>query len=154
MLEGLYTRTIVPPAVVAEMERGRSIGIDLPDLHKLPWVKIRAPRASDITAVTPDLGAGEKEVIALGIRAEDAVIILDDRLARSCAKTLKWTVTGTLGILLRAKALGRIARIEPLLDQLDSLAFHMSSATREAVLRQAGESATRTIAPLGQQGEK
>lgn len=130
------------------------MGIDLPDVHRLPWVKIQAPRKSDIAVMTSDLGAGEKEVIALGIRAEDAVIILDDRLARSCARTLKLSFTGTLGILLRAKVEGSIARIGPLLDQLDQLAFHVSPATREAVLKQAGESATREIASQGQQSEK
>lgn len=130
------------------------MGIDLPYFQGLPWVKIQAAQRSDIPAVTSDLGAGEKEVIALGTRADNAVVILDDRLARSCAKTLKLAVTGTLGILLRAKAEGRIARIGPLLDHLDRLAFHVSSATREAVLKQAGESAARTIAPPGQHGEK
>lgn len=115
------------------------MGIELPDVRGLPCVKIQAPRKSDIAAVTSDLGAGEKKVIALGIRAEDAVIILDDRLARSCAKTLTLNFTGTLGILLRAKSEGRIARIGPLLDHLDRLTFHLSPATREAVLRQVGE---------------
>ena len=61
------------------------------------------------------LGAGEKEVPALGIQVPDAVIVLDERLGRLHAEALKLNFTGTLGIVLRAKVEGRISRIEPLL---------------------------------------
>ena len=86
-----------------------------------------------------DLGAGEKEVLALGLEVSNALVILDERLGRSYAEALKLTLTGTLGILLRAKVEGRIPRIEPLLTHLDHLGFRLSAKTRVAVLRLAGE---------------
>jgi len=67
------------------------------------------------------------------------VLILDERLARSRAQALKLTFTGTLGILLRAKAEGRLAQIEPVLAHLDRLGFRLSAKTRTAVLKLAGE---------------
>ena len=70
-----------------------------------------------------DLGAGEKEVLALGIQIPGAVVILDERLARLHAEALKLSFTGTLGILLRAKVEGRIACLEPVLAHLDRLGF-------------------------------
>jgi len=85
------------------------------------------------------LGAGEKEVLALGIEVTDAVVILDERLGRWHAERMQLTFTGTLGILLRAKVEGRISRVEPLLTLLDRLGFRLSARTRAAVLRQAGE---------------
>jgi uncharacterized protein len=94
----------------------------------------------DKVPTAADLGAGEKtEVLALGLQVPNAVVILDERLARLHAEALKLTFTGTLGILLHTKAEGRIARLEPLLTQLDRLGFRLSAKTRAAVLKLAGE---------------
>jgi predicted nucleic acid-binding protein len=68
LLAEFYTRTIVPPAVVDELDRGRAIGIDLPDVRALPWLTILAPEGLDKVPSAADLGAGEKEVLALGRR--------------------------------------------------------------------------------------
>jgi predicted nucleic acid-binding protein len=124
---------------VDELERGRSIGTDLPDVRALPWLTIHAPEGLDKAPTAADLGAGEKEVLALGTQVPGAVVILDERLGRLHADLLKLTYTGTLGILLRAKAEGRIPRIEPLLEHLGRLGFRLSGKTRAAVLKLAGE---------------
>jgi predicted nucleic acid-binding protein len=63
----------------------------------------------------------------------------DERLGRLHAEALKLSSTGTLGLLLRAKAEGRIPRIEPSLEHLGRLGFRLSAKTHAAVLRQAGE---------------
>jgi len=56
-----------------------------------------------------------------------ALVIMDERIGRLYAEALKSTFTGALGILLRAKAEGRIPRLEPLLDHLDRLGFRLSA---------------------------
>ncbi|SPF37085.1 conserved hypothetical protein [Candidatus Sulfopaludibacter sp. SbA4] len=122
-----------------ELERGKAIGIDLPDVRAVPWLKIQAPDSLDKVPAVADLGAGEKEVLALGIEVPDALPILDDRLGRLHAEALKLRFTGTLGILLRAKAEGRVPRIEPLVAHLGRLGFRLSAKTHAAVIRQAGE---------------
>jgi predicted nucleic acid-binding protein len=139
LLSEFYTRTIIPPAVVDELERGRAIGVDLPDVRALPWLTIQAPEGLDKVPTAADLGAGEKEVLALGMQVPGAIVILDERLGRLHAQSLKLTFTGTLGILLRAKVAGRIPQIGPLLEQLGRLGFRLSSKTHAAVLTQAGE---------------
>lgn len=121
-----------------ELERGRAIGVDLPDVYALPWLKVQAPEGLDKVPKATDLGAGEREVLALGIHVPGAVVIPDERLGRVHAEALKLTFTGTLGILLRAKVEGRIPRIEPLLAHLDHLRFRLSAKTHAAVLRLAG----------------
>jgi len=139
LLSEFYTQTLIPPAVVSELERGKAIGVDLPDVRALPWLKIQAPEGMDKVPTVADLGAGEKEVLALGMQVPGAVVILDERLGRLHAAVLKLTFTGTLGVFLRAKVEGRIPRIEPLLAHLDRLGFRLSARTHAAVLRQAGE---------------
>jgi predicted nucleic acid-binding protein len=139
LLGEFYTGILVPPAVVRELDRGRSIGIDLPDVRTLSWLTIQSPEGLDKAPAAADLGAGEKEVLALGTQVPGAVVILDERLGRLYADLLKLTFTGTLGILLRAKAEGRIPRIQPLLEHLGRLGFRLSERTRKAILKKAGE---------------
>ncbi len=84
------------------------------------------------------LNAGESEVIALaaelGCRA-----ILDDRKARLLASKMGVPVTGTVGLLLKAKESGHVAAIAPLLATLEAHQFHISRELVAEALRLAGE---------------
>jgi predicted nucleic acid-binding protein len=67
-------------------------------------------------------------------------IILDDRKAREVAQRLGVAVTGTVGLLLKAKQEGVIPEVRPLLDALDANQFRIGAALRAEALRLAGES--------------
>jgi len=82
LLAEFYAQTLIPPAVVDELERGRAIGVDLPDVRAVPWLKIQAPEGLDKVPTTADLGAGEQEVLALGMQVPGAVVIPHERLGQ------------------------------------------------------------------------
>jgi len=65
--------------------------------------------------------------------------MVDDRPARRLASNLGFPVVGTAGILLRAKRLGLIPEVRPLLDEIIGRGFRLSPAIREKVLTDAGE---------------
>lgn len=46
------------------------------------------------------------------------LLIMDDNAAKKTAKYLGLTVTGTMGVLLRAKKEGLIREVRPLIDGL------------------------------------
>jgi len=52
---------------------------------------------------------------------------------------LKLTLTGTLGVLLKAKETGLLPAVALVLDRLEHLRFRVDPETRQAVLRLAGE---------------
>jgi uncharacterized protein len=139
ILPALAGHVIVPPAVVNELSDGRALGIPLPDVTVLSWVEVRRPASEAAVPLITDLGPGETEVLMLGMESQDAVVVMDDTLARRVAETLGLRLTGTLGLLLDAKRAGQIAMISPLLDQLQVLRFRLASHTRTAVLKLAGE---------------
>jgi predicted nucleic acid-binding protein len=70
----------------------------------------------------------------------DPLVILDDAAARAYAQTLGIRLTGTLGVLVKAKQSGLIAAIRPNLDQLDTLGFYLGTHVRAKILGLAGES--------------
>jgi predicted nucleic acid-binding protein len=139
LLAKLYVEVTVPPAVVAELGEGRRRGYDLPDPAALPWVKVEAPRSSPALPLASHLGPGEAEVLALGLENPGSRLILDDGLARRSAEALGLGVTGTLGVVLKAKEGGLVQAVRPIIDLLESLKFRVSPSTREAVLKLAGE---------------
>jgi predicted nucleic acid-binding protein len=139
VLQALTEHIIIPPAVVQELAAGRAQGVNLPDPMTLEWVTVRQPASTRALPLVTDLGPGETEVLALALESTDAVVILDDALARQVAATLDIRFRGTLGLLLDAKRAGLVLTITPLLDQLQALRFRLSLGTREAILALAGE---------------
>jgi predicted nucleic acid-binding protein len=124
---------------VDELAAGRERGLDLPDPEHIEWIAVRAPASIAALALVTDLGRGEAEVLALALETRDAVIVIDDSLARRIAGTLDLRFRGTLGLLLDAKRAGIVPAVAPLLDRLDELRFRLDSATRRDVLALAGE---------------
>jgi predicted nucleic acid-binding protein len=75
-----------------------------------------------------DLGPGEAQVLMLALEHDEAIVILDDGLARRVAEMLEIPLTGTLGLLLDAKKAGLIANVGPALDQLEAAALSGGAA--------------------------
>lgn len=64
------------------------------------------------------LDRGESEAIALATELQADRMLLDEREGRKLAKSLELNVTGILGILLRAKHLGELESLQPVIDDL------------------------------------
>lgn len=139
LLPALYGTIVVPSGVVDELAEGRARGIALPDPTTLPWVVVRVLPDTALLRIAADLDRGEREVLAIATQATDALALLDDGLARRYARLLQVPFTGTLGVLLKAKSAGHLARVAPALDRLESLRFRFDAETRAAVLRLANE---------------
>lgn len=70
---------------------------------------------------------------------EADLVILDDNAAKKTARYLGLPVTGTLGVLVKAKRMGIIEEVRPLLAEMRKNGFYLSSTVERMVLEQAGE---------------
>jgi predicted nucleic acid-binding protein len=111
VFQALAGHIIIPPAVVQELAVGRARGVSLPDPTVLEWITIRPPASTAVLPLVMDLGPGETEVLALALESTNAIVILDDALARQMATTLAIRFRGSLGLLLDAKQAGLISAI-------------------------------------------
>ncbi len=139
LLRQLYGTIIVPPAVVAELDDGTRLGYDVPTSTRVPWCRIQAPSGAAFERVSERLGPGERAALALALELPDSLVLLDDRAARLQAEALQLQLTGTLGVLLRAKRDGHLEAVAPLLDVLGARGFRIGVEARRAVLEAAGE---------------
>jgi hypothetical protein len=139
ILPALTGKVLVPPAVVEELAEGAKQGVDLPDLSGLFWVEVRSPAAALAQPLVVNLGPGETQVLMLALEIPGSIAILDDRFARRVADVRGIPVLGTLGLILNAKRAGILSQVGPSINKLERMGFRLSSQTRTAVMKLAGE---------------
>jgi uncharacterized protein len=64
-------------------------------------------------------------------------VVLDQ--ARAAARELSLSVTGTLGLLVRAKDQGLISEVQPLMHAMVAAGHYASDSLQELILEKAGE---------------
>lgn len=129
LLEKLYGQVITTPEIAEEF------GEALPD-----WIIIES--AVDILRqqiLEIQIDRGESSAIALALEKADCTVILDDYKARKIAAQLNLKITGTIGIIIKAKKQGIITAIKPIIDDIKLTDFRISNKLELLALKEAGE---------------
>ena len=127
ILPALFGPILIPPEVQREFGT------------LLPWLTVETPADQALVAALKLLvDDGEAEAIALA-HARGWRMILDDRRARSVARSLEITIIGTVGMLVRAKRLGIITSLRALLSELEIQEFYISEGLKAEALRLVNE---------------
>jgi len=139
LLPLLYQEIVIPQAVVTELAAGASQGIQVPDPKTITWLQIMSVKSPSLLPLVIDLGAGETEVIGLALENPTSRVILDDQLGRRIALLNHLTVTGTLGVVVKAKQMGYLTKVKPIVQDLRLAGLWMSDSLEQLILAQAGE---------------
>jgi predicted nucleic acid-binding protein len=135
ILEKLYQTVFVPVAVQKEVTAKETHALDA-----YAWILVKpVVNIAAKEAFTTALHDGEVETMLLAKEIAADLIVMDDGLAKKHAKYLNLTVTGTVGVLLRAKHTGIVEEIRPLLERLIRTGFYVSDSVCREVLRLANE---------------
>lgn len=82
---------------------------------------------------------GEAEVIVLANELKADLVIIDEKLGREYATYFNLKLTGTIGVLLKAKENGLIKKIAPLLKTMKENGIWLSPKFINKVLEIANE---------------
>ena len=85
------------------------------------------------------LHEGEVEVMILSLEQDADLVVIDDANAKKHAKYLNLNVTGTLGILIKAKQKGYINELKPILEEMVEKHIYLSDKLIKMCLEQVGE---------------
>ncbi len=137
LLKDLYGIIEIPGAVFKEIQsepaytevREATDWIKVVDVDKPEQKKLLSSR----------LHAGEVEVILYAIDSNADLVILDDKLARKTAKYMDLNITGTLGVIVKAKEKGYIRAVKPIMDKLIRNGLYISPEIQKMVLHAAKE---------------
>jgi predicted nucleic acid-binding protein len=133
------SEVVVPLPVLEELE---AHGLDDPAVRAVrqrDWFQVVAAPVVHPTIASWDLGPGETAVLSLAHGEPGAWAVIDDGQARKCARSLGIPVIGTLGLVLLAKTLGKIALARPVVDQLRGSGMYLSDAVIDDLLKRSGE---------------
>lgn len=138
ILKDLYGEVYIPQEVFNEIEAGKNKEF-YADLSQINWIKVEKIKDVKSLSYFLDLDKGEAEAIVLATENEADLIILDESLGRFHAKHVGLKVTGTMGVLLKAKQLGYVKELKPLLFELRTKNVWLSDGFIESILIIANE---------------
>ena len=129
LLQKLYSK------IITTIEIATEFGEPLPE-----WVEILSVKSKDTQRLLEmQIDKGESSAIALALEIPDSLLILDDIKARKVATQLGLSITGTLGIIIKAKLEGIIPSVIPILNKIKQTDFRLSNEVELQVLKAAME---------------
>jgi predicted nucleic acid-binding protein len=138
LLKDLYEKIIIPNAVFQEIENGKHKEY-YQDISKIDWIDIQNISNKESVLYLFDLDEGEAEVLILAHELNADLVIIDELAGRRYAKNLDLKLTGTIGILLRAKELALISNVKNCLDELIEKGSWIDNDLVNKVLKLANE---------------
>ncbi len=134
----MYEKIIIPTAVYKEIEKGKGKPYYL-DLKLIDWIEIWGIRNLDFNVYFLDLDEGEAEVIILAKEQDADIVLMDEIMGRIIAKQFNLNVTGTIGVLLKAKERGLVNAIKEILTELQEKGTWLNTKLTSKALELAHE---------------
>ncbi len=138
LLQQVAGSIVVPRGVLSEVE-AQPDDTACASVRNLPWLgKVSVEVPDSIKAW--DLGLGESEVVAYALQNNGVRPLLDDAEGKACALAHGLNPLGTGGFLVKAKQMGIIGSVAPVLLSIRSEGLWISDSVIATILRSAGES--------------
>ncbi len=99
------------------------------------WIKTRQVQdAKALKVISAFVDLGEASSIALAMETENSTIIIDDLKGRKVAEKLGLRITGTIGVLLKAKESNLVDSLKSVTEQLKTSGFRISNELEQEIL--------------------
>ncbi len=138
ILEKVYKEITIPEAVYKELEKGKNKYYR--NISDESWIKVvKIKNKSLIKQLEKDLDKGEAEAIALSLEISADLLLIDEKLGRKIAEEKGIKITGTIGVLLKAKKKGIVREVKPLIYELIEKGNYYKESFIRIVLKHAEE---------------
>ena len=129
LLKKVYNSVLVTPEV------GQEFSDTLP-----LWIKIEKVKDKKYQKfLETQIDLGEASAVALAMEMDSPLLLLDDLKARKLATKLHIKFTGTLGVINKAKQIGVLEEVRPIIEKLMETDFRISENIIEEILRKNNE---------------
>ena len=123
----------IPKAVYEEVTKNDLKGSN--EVKHADWIKVVEVEDHESIIFSSTLDAGEAEAIALAIKQNADLILMDDLAGRRAATAYGIEVIGTLGLLKVLYQKGRIENMKNVLDEIQKHGFWMSTDLYKKMLK-------------------
>ena len=137
ILEKLFGEIIIPEAVYNEIKAKESFGYNEIDFGFFKVKKVEGELYKDLMLSQLDLGESETILLAKELKAD--TVLIDENYAYKIAKNVDLKVIRTLSVLLKAKEVGIVDIVKPLLDEMIAKGRWYSKNVYKSFLERIGE---------------
>lgn len=126
LLKEMYGQVIIPEAVYREVMEKNDVAAQRVEAA-LEWMDVRkVDPILERRMYRAKLHDGEVEVMLLAQSIGADAVIIDDGAARKTAEYLELPLTGTLGIMIKAKQRGLLDAVMPVVQQMEQNGIYFS----------------------------
>ncbi|MFE1743824.1 DUF3368 domain-containing protein [Coleofasciculus sp. H7-2] len=140
ILRSLYDQVLVPFEVCQEILAGGTTGFAVAEFEAASWLQ----KWSIPLAISPilinSLDRGEAAVIQMAMNQGIQTVCIDEAVGRRIARLSGLSLTGSIGILLRAKRDGYLVSMQQAIERMRNRGIRLSETVVAFALEQAGES--------------
>lgn len=127
---------ICPQEVRDELDAGEGAGY----VHVQPsWLQVEQLSGTLSLSLRANLDSGEAATIQLATERGTGIVCIDEHKGRQVAKAMGLEVTGSLGLLVRAKHEGLIDELRPVIERIRDAGHFYSDGLIKRVLEGVGE---------------
>lgn len=137
LLRVIFGQIHVVREVMEECDVGGRVMV--PSLAALPWIVIVDSTPPALPGLLLELDKGEKHTLDMARKMAADRVIIDERIGRDLAEFIGLKVTGTLGVLLKAKRLGQIPSFTEAVAAMRANGIYYHAALVEKLVKEAGE---------------
>jgi len=139
VLQSLYTNVIVPFEVSQEILIGGTTGLGVTEFQADFWLQKQTVPVNIYPILLNSLDIGEASVIQLALNKNISTVCIDEAVGRRIARLSGLAVTGSIGILLRAKKEGYSLSIKNAIEKMLNHNIRLSQRVIDFALKEAGE---------------
>lgn len=135
LLGQLFEKVLVPTAVYEELTDAKTPEeVRQRILSRTGWLEVCVAPADNTTVFPLALHRGEREAILLAEAVHCDVVLIDEQAGRAIALSRRLPVSGTLGVIERADAMGLISDFARFLDELIHSGFFVHTSLQKQLL--------------------
>ena len=135
----LYQHVIVPLEVVEEIRAGGKDDFGLAEIAATNFLEIQTARADIPAYLVNALDRGEAAVIATALDRGIPLVCIDETVGRRIARMAGPALTGSLGVLIKAKQRGYPVIVGQAIVRMREHGIWLSREVADAALSLAGE---------------
>lgn len=141
ILQKLFSKIIIPPAVDAEILALKQFGKDLSEYKNADWIEIVEPKNSQkVQALQTNLDTGEAQAIALALEISCKLLLMDERIGTNIARLEGLQTVGLVGVLIKAKEEKIVEDVGKILIELKNKAgFWLGERLEKKILKNLNE---------------
>lgn len=138
-LSALYQRVLMPREVLDELLADELDGPSVERLIRRAGVTVEEHNTTPPELLLNSLDRGEASVIQLALSRGIPLVGIDERAGRRLARLCGLEVTGSLGILIRARKCGHVPSLRECMQNMSRAGIWLGVELKAEVLRLAGE---------------